>query len=156
MNANQKAFLAALRHSEGTDRAADPYRVCYGYTHTIIDLRDHPFVTGEWKGEKITVGRFAGEWSTAAGAYQMTHGTWAALKFALKLPDFSAVSQDAACLSKIQSRGGLDAINSGEIERACTLLCGTWASLPGSTAGQPTKRLDEIYDAFAAAGGSVA
>jgi hypothetical protein len=28
---NIEAFLALIRHSEGTDKAPDPYWVCYGY-----------------------------------------------------------------------------------------------------------------------------
>ena len=50
---NVAAFLSMIASSEGTDRAADPYRVCFGYKHTIADLGDHPAITGEWKGEGV-------------------------------------------------------------------------------------------------------
>ena len=77
---NLQAFLATIRHSEGTDRAADPYRVVYSYNHTIVNLSDHPAVTGEWKGAPLdNLGPlYVGKISTAAGAYQIIKPTWLA------------------------------------------------------------------------------
>jgi len=152
---NQNAFLATLRKSEGSAIAADPYRVVYGYTHTIVDLSDHPWFTGEWKGEIITVGKYAGQLSTAAGAYQMTHSTWAVWKHKLSLNSFNAQAQDDACLAIIKSHGALSFVNDGDISRACTLLCSTWASLPGGDSGQPQRRLEELIDEFEVAGGQL-
>jgi len=51
---NVAAFLAMIQRAEGTSAAGrDPYRVCYGYRHTIGNMRDHPAVTGEWRGERL-------------------------------------------------------------------------------------------------------
>ena len=44
--ANVTAFLAAIRAAEGTDRAADPYRVVMGYGHTAGLVRPSVFHRG--------------------------------------------------------------------------------------------------------------
>lgn len=153
-----QAFLAALRYSEGTDRGADPYRVCYGYRHTIQDFSEHPAITGEWRGEPLdNLGpQYAGKISTAAGAYQINKPTWKDARAALHLSDFSPASQDAAAVWLLDKCGALDAIEAGDIAQACALTAGRWASLPGSTAGQGGRRLDQIAQAFQAAGGVLA
>ena len=51
---NVSAFLEAIARAEGTAQRADPYRVCYGYRHTIISVKEHPAVSGEWKGERLS------------------------------------------------------------------------------------------------------
>ena len=66
---NEAAFLAMIRQSEGAD-----YTTCYGYSHTISDMSDHPAVTGEWNGMGLSdtmcanAGFSPGCKSTAAGA----------------------------------------------------------------------------------------
>ena len=81
-NANVRAFLEAIARAEGTANQADPYRVCYAYRWTIRDLKDHPAITGEWKGEKLSdklcaaAGLGPGCVSTAAGKFQITMRTW--------------------------------------------------------------------------------
>jgi muramidase (phage lysozyme) len=87
---NLSAFLNTISHNEGTDRAPDPYRVCFGFKHTIADLWDHPAATGEWKGEPLDFlgPTYAGLISTAAGKYQITKHMWEALQAALNLADF--------------------------------------------------------------------
>src|SRR6202035_5065809 len=104
MNQNIAAFLATIRHSEGTDKAADPYRCCYAYRHIIVDLSDHPVITGEWHGESLAgLGpTYVGKVSTAAGAYQIIKPTWVSLKARLSLRDFTGPSQDAAATELIR------------------------------------------------------
>jgi len=51
---NVRAFLTMIAKAEGTEGRGDPYRVCYAYAHTVKDLRDHPAVTGEWRGQRLT------------------------------------------------------------------------------------------------------
>lgn len=159
---NMRAFLAAIAQAEGTAKAADPYRVCYAYKHTIFSLQDHPAVTGEWKGEKLSAALCAGAGvpsgcvSTAAGRYQIKKATWLEAKRALGLKDFSAASQDKAAAFLIGRRGATQAVEAGNIERAIQLCAKEWASLPGAGYGQPVKTMAALVASYKAAGGAVA
>lgn len=148
---NLSAFLATIRHSEGTDKASDPYAAVFGYGFTITDFSDHPAVLGTWTGEHTQYGL-----STAAGAYQIIKPTWVALKARLKLPDFSPLSQDAAAIELIREKGALDAINGGRVADAIALCHSVWASLPGSTSGQPQASLASLVQHYTDSGGAFA
>ncbi len=156
MNPNQIAFLALISHSEGTDRVADSYRVCFSFKHYIVDLTDHPAVTLEWTGEPLDfMGlKYYGKKSTAAGRYQINKSTWLMVQAALKLPDFTASSQDAAALWLIREAGALADVNAGNVVDAIIKCHNIWASLPGGTSGQPEMRLAECVGQFISAGGT--
>lgn len=160
--ANVGAMLAAIRYAEGTARALDPYRVCYGYAYTVRDLRDHPAVTGEWLGERLpdamcaNAGFGPGCKSTAAGAYQIIRPTWVRLRDALGLADFSAASQDAAAVELIRQRGALQDVRAGRFAAAVSKCRNEWASLPGNYARQGQRSMDQLIAAYTAAGGNVA
>lgn len=151
-----------IRHSEIGDRAADPYRVVFGFKHTIVDLSDHPVSTGEWKGEPlpdsmcIAAGLNPPCKSTAAGAYQITHPTWEGLKALGKLPDFSQASQDDAAVMLIRNARALDMVFAGQVGDAITACRGIWASLPGSNVGQPTRTFADLINVYANQGGAFA
>lgn len=160
---NIRAFLAMIGRAEGTDSQADAYRVCYGYSHTIKSLADHPAVTGEWKGKTLTATQCAGAGygpgcvSTAAGRYQITKPTWLECKRALKLPDFSPDSQDRAAVYLINKRGALAAVQEGRLADAIELCRREWASFPGANyAGQGTRNLTWMQSAYLGAGGALA
>lgn len=159
---NLRAFLTMIATAEGTERAPDPYRVCYGYAHTIADLSDHPAVTGEWRGERLPdamcrgAGLSPGCVSTAAGRYQLIRPTWLDCKRALGLPDFTPASQDAAAVYLIRKRGALPLIEQGRIADAIAAVRREWASLPGAGYGQPERRIAALLDAYTAAGGALA
>lgn len=158
-DSNVRAFLAMIAAAEGTTRAADPYRVCYSYRHTIADLSNHPAITGEWTGESLeNLGpAYAGKISTAAGRYQIIKPTWQAARRALALPDFGPDSQDAAAVWLIDRKpGALDAVKAGDLTTAVGLCASTWASLPGAGAGQPERRMAWLQDAYTNAGGLLA
>lgn len=158
MSANLAAFLSMLSHSEGTDRVAQSYRCCYGFIHTIIDLRDHPALTGEWHGESLAnLGpAYAGLVSTAAGRYQITKATWMGCKAALNLPDFEPASQDQAATLLIRQHQALDLIEQGNLAGAVSRCASTWASLPGSLSGQPKRDMATLTQAYTQAGGMLA
>jgi muramidase (phage lysozyme) len=156
MTPNQVAFLAMLAHAEGTDRADDPYRVCYGFNHTIVDLSNHPAITGEWTGEVITVGVYAGERSTAAGRYQINRPTCERLQTRLGRSGFGPAAQDDMALELIKERGALELINQGQLTLAIQACASTWASLPGGASGQPQRSLEMLTDVFMLAGGALA
>ncbi len=167
MKQNELAILAMLSHSEGTDRAADPYRVCYGFpaawAHRIADLSEHPAVATpthaiEWSGESLaSLGpRYDGEVSTAAGRFQINRPSWLEGQRALGLPDFTAPSQCDWVLWKIKQLGASALLDAGEFLPVLDKLRGTWASLPGGASGQPQKTIEDLVFAYVQAGGSLA
>ncbi len=160
---NVTAFLQAIRQAEGTANQADPYRVCFGYRHTIVSLREHPAITGEWKGERLTdeqcrgAGFGPGCVSTAAGAYQIIRPTWERLRDRLGLRDFGPAAQDAAAVELLRETGALARIEQGDLQGAIAAARRTWASLPGAGyAGQGMRSLQYIQTAYLNAGGALA
>lgn len=160
--ANVYAFREAVSRAEGTAGQADPYRVCYGYKHTVQSLADHPAVTGEWTGEKLSDGMCKaagfgpGCVSTAAGKYQFTKPTWQRLKKKLKLPDFSGPSQDLACDELLRECGAYELARRGEVAEAARAARRTWASLPGAGYDQPERSVAWLQNQYTAAGGVLA
>jgi len=161
-DANTKAFLTMIAWAEGTERAPDPYRVVFGYRHTIQDLSDHPAITGEWRGERLSdamcrgAGLGPGCISTAAGRYQMIRPTWLRAKRALGLDDFGPASQDLAAVWLLRQRKAIPLIEQGRVAEAVALARAEWASLPGNQAGQPQRRMTDLLTAYEVAGGTLA
>lgn len=160
---NLAAFLAMIRMAEGTEgRGLDAYRVCYGYGHAIASFVDHPAITGEWGGERLSdtmcanAGFGPGCVSTAAGAYQITRPTWRRLKAALGLPDFSPASQDAAATRLIADRGALQDVYAGRVLAAITKCRNEWASLPGNYAQQGQRAAAQLLAWYQQNGGALA
>lgn len=151
---NLASFLFMLRSCEhltnDVSSGAD-YGTFFGGDR-FYNFEDHPVNTGEKTGVPLKP-----EWcrragfpsgrcvSTAAGAYQFTRPTWNALRAAgrdgPRLPDFSPASQDEAARRLLRQIGALPLIERGDIENAIRVASGRWASLPGSTSGQPQKPL---------------
>ena len=148
---NESAFLAVIRHSEGTGRYPNPWAVTFGGEFTITDFSDHPHALG-WSGYP-----YRGIMETAAGAYQINYPTWLDGQKALNLPDFSRASQDAFALWLIDARGhALDLVNTGSFAQVVQNCSKIWASLPGSTSGQPQAKLADLEALYSSAGGSLA
>lgn len=160
--ANIRAFLRVIQQAEGTDRAGDPYRVCFGYTHTINDLSDHPAVTGEWRGERLSnsmcanAGFGPGCVSTAAGAYQIIRPTWVKVRDRLGLRSFGANEQDAAAVELIRSRGALEDVRAGRFAAAVDKCRREWASLPGNYAKQGQRSMGQLMAWYQQNGGTTA
>lgn len=160
--ANIRAFLRVIQQAEGTDRAVDPYRVCYAYRHSIIDLSEHPAVTGEWRGEKLSdtmcsnAGFGPGCVSTAAGAYQIIRPTWVNLRNKLGLQSFGPAEQDAAATELIRQRGALEDVKAGRFAAAVNKCRQEWASLPGNSAKQGQRSLGTLQAWYVQAGGLMA
>lgn len=159
---NVSAFLETIARAEGTAQRADPYRVCFGYRHTIVSLAEHPAVSGEWKGERLpdaqcqAAGFGPGCVSTAAGKYQIIKPTWASLKARLRLPDFGPASQDRAAIQLLADAGALERVRRGEFSAAVSAARRTWASLPGAGYAQPERSLAFLQTAYLNAGGVLA
>jgi muramidase (phage lysozyme) len=156
------AVLAMLKWSEGTANAADSYRVCYAYKHTIASFADHPAITKEWGGEPLSDKMCAGAGlgpgcvSTAAGAYQIIKPTWVKLKAQLNLPDFSPASQDAAAVELLRQRGALAYLERGDLAGAVNAARKEWASLTGAGYGQGERSIAWLTAKFTDAGGVLA
>lgn len=162
MNANTAAFLTMLGHSEGCDRPPapeDPYRTCYGFKHVIANLTEHPAVSGEWHGERLSdkqclaVGLNPPCFSTAAGRYQITKPTWIGWRDILRLHDFGPAAQDSVATAIIQKQGALELVNAGRVAEAINKCHPIWASLPGSKAGQPITPFAALMTSYVGAGG---
>lgn len=156
------AMLQAIKKAEGTADRGDPYRVCYSYRHTINSFADHPAVTREWAGERLSdamcadAGLGPGCVSTAAGAYQIIRPTWLRLKTKLGLPDFSPASQDAAATELLRERGALARLEVGDFAGAVEKTRKEWASLPGAGYGQGERSIAWLTARFTEAGGVLA
>lgn len=161
--ANVQAFLGVIRSCEGTANTSDPYRVCYGYSHVIQSFAEHPKLSGEWAGVRLSdvqcggAGLSPGCISTAAGAYQITKPTWVRLRDKLGLPDFSPASQDAAAVQLLRDCGAYSRLVAGDLAGAVAKARGTWASLPGANyAGQGMRSMEQVAAWYSGAGGAVA
>lgn len=173
MNANTAAFLTMVAHSEGVDNVrdpataalVDPYCVCYAKRHIIQDLRWHPHEqrpdgTREWDGERlkdeycINLGLKPPCHSTAAGRYQITHPTWMGWKNILRLSNFGHDAQDTVAIEIIRKQGALNLVIGGMIPEAINKCHPIWASLPGSTAGQPITSFAALMTSYTGAGGA--
>lgn len=135
-NLNLKAFLMVIRFAEGT-YGANGYNLIYGGS-TFMNYADHPRIVKCYQTAK---GRLC---SSAAGAYQFLSTTWDDINRKLHLPDFSPASQDKACIQLLSDIGALEYVLSGDFETAIQKCNKTWASLPGSPYGQPTKSLAQL------------
>jgi muramidase (phage lysozyme) len=142
-NANVKAFLRLIRAGESSQEE-DAYRWLFGSTRKAPKLfdsfADHPRVrTYEaFDGQFIKNGKL--DYTTAAGAFQITETTWNGISKRLDLADFSPRNQEIAALGLIESpRGALEDVLAGRVERAMFLCRKEWASLPASDYGQPTQ-----------------
>jgi len=142
VTANEAGFLAMIRFSEGTARAPNPYAVTFGDALVISDFSDHPHALG-WPGYP-----YRGIMETAAGAYQINYPTWLGCKHIYSAKDFSPAEQDRIALCLVNERRALPAINSGDIETAITLCSAEWASLPGSSSGQPQRKIADLLSAY--------
>ena len=134
-----QAMLSMIRQFE----SGGDYTILFGGGH-FSDFSRHPNVK-----EPITMGKYAGQVSTAAGAYQINIGTYNQFAPKLGITDFSPASQDALGYSILQSTGAFDNLAAGDIQGAITAASGKWASLPGSNAGQNPQSLQTALNTFA-------
>lgn len=167
MNANEAAFLMALRHAEGT-AGPNGYRTLFGGGLFGNDFVDHPRIAKQFTDK---AGRRL--WTTAAGAYQAMAispipglpgnrlrstklDTWDRIKKKLSLPDFTPESQDRFALELIDECGATEDVRAGRFAVAITKCRGVWASLPGAGYSQPERSLAFLERAYRSAGGDLA
>ncbi len=123
-NVNVKAFLKLIRYAEHGSESDRLYYKVYGGKREFTDTSTHPLE------EPIEAW---GHKSTAAGAYQILNGTWYEANKRGIASDFSPMSQDKVAIWLIQTKGAMNSVIAGDIEKAITALRGTWTSLPGGS-----------------------
>jgi len=148
---NVKAFLAMIRHGEGTT-GPNGYRTLFG-GKLFDSYSKHPNICVPYKTTC----------STAAGAYQFLNKTWNMIRTRVAgLDDFSPDNQDKAAIYLLDYRGVLDDVKAGNFERAIngwsksTGANKEWASLPNSPYGQPMVTMAKAKDLYKNAGGTLA
>lgn len=149
---NVCAFLDMLAWSEiGPELLAhsdDGYDVLVGSTGRAPLLfdsyTDHP---------KVYSRRYN---STAAGRYQLLSRYWPAYKALLKLPDFGPVSQDRVAIQMIREQHAFADVVAGRLLDAIGNVSNIWASLPGAGYGQHEHHIEDLRQAYLAAGGTLA
>ena len=152
------AFLTMIAWSEGT--SIHPLTKCLGYDVVVTgvdgkpevftDFRDHPFANG--RPPKVINSH--GLVSTASGRYQILVKDWPRYKALLRLPDFSALSQDAYATQIIRETGALPDIEKGNLNTAIARTAHLWASLPGADYGyQRMHQFAQLLTQFKNAGG---
>lgn len=143
---NVSAFLRAIRLAEGTNDALGYRRLVGGGEFPAPPWR-HP-------NKRVYLPRYF-TFSTAAGAYQFLHRTWAGLVAEYGFTDFSPANQDMAAVALIAGRGALEDVLGGRIEEAIEKCKLEWAGLPGSPHGQRTEELDKVLAEYTSHGGVI-
>lgn len=153
--ASLRALLYAIRTAEHGAWVQDGLRYFRFYGGSgFSGVADHPVATGEKRGVPLPdrycrgAGLSPGCVSTAAGAYQIILPTWQRVREAgrwgPRLEDFSTASQDEAARRILSESGALALLNAGNVEGAILRAGAQWASLPGSTSGQPQKAMEWV------------
>jgi lysozyme len=123
---NMRAFLAVIRSRESS-LGPEAYSMIVG-GKKFKSFADHPRIKGKiWKDANGKT-----NYSTAAGAYQITEETWDWMgRGKLGLKDFSPASQDLCAVGLIEYRGALDDVLAGRLKQAISKCRREWTSLPG-------------------------
>jgi muramidase (phage lysozyme) len=140
------AYLDTLAYSEGADyntvvmgivKRAPGHPELVGKTNVKVpDFSQHPNI--------LVYVPSINKNSTAAGRYQFLHGTWAGLGLA----NFSPFSQDVGAVMRMQYRGVITPLLSGDVEQAIENGNDEWASLPGSPYGQGTRSMNSLKKVY--------
>ncbi len=138
---NVKAFLRLIRRAEHGKDDSSVYYIRSG-GEKVADTAAHP---GPEPIEKW------GKKSTAAGAYQILHRTWAEAQRKGIVTDFSPASQDKLARSKLQERRALKYVQEGKVKEAIPLLRSEWTSLPGAKQSKMTmEEACRLFDQYVA------
>ena len=126
-----RAFLRCIRDFECQAEPDDKKR--YQMLNAALpsgSRRFASYTTHPWEGiSKPAKG------STAAGAYQIIHGTWKEVfdngLLQSQGDQFNPEIQDRIAVMKLEDRGVLHLVRTGRIEEAVSGLTSEWTSLPG-------------------------
>lgn len=130
---NVQKALQYINAYEGKPKANQ----LFGYKE-FNDLSKHPNVKIPFTDK--------GDITTAAGTYQILAPTWETQAKKQGLTDFSPENQDKAAVGILRDTGALDALKSGDFEKAKKLMATQWASIPGSTIGKSTGQIPKLNE----------
>lgn len=157
-DANIRAGEHVVREGE-TYQLDEAYRWLYGSTRlkpVLFDsFADHPRVRTyeQYDGQFIKNGKI--DYTTAAGAYQATAMTWDDFIKAVGPMDFSPPSQDLFAVWCFRRHGAVRDLIAGDLVVALEKIRREWASMPGSTYGQPRISLNRAGVVFTQFGGTI-
>jgi muramidase (phage lysozyme) len=137
-NDNCAAWLRVLRQGE-TNQNEDAFTELYGGSH-FEGFADHP-------RQRFTLP--GGNYTTAAGAYQITESTWNDFTAHYGQMPFTPENQGACALWLTDRAGALDDVIAGRLDEAIARCTKVWTSLA------IPKRQAEAPQIFAAYGGSL-
>ena len=133
-----QALLRVIRNGE-SNQTDSAYTLLYGGSH-FTGFADHPRIRFyEKEDEFIRNGKK--DYTTCAGAYQITETTWNGLQAVYHFPDFSPHSQDLAAVALLFEKHAIEPIQAGNLQEAIDLCHETWVSLPGSSSVQPQVKM---------------
>jgi muramidase (phage lysozyme) len=138
-DSNCIAWLRVIRQGESSQND-DAYTELYGGSH-FSGFADHPNQRFDLPG---------GNYTTAAGAYQITHSTWLDFRAKVGPVPFTSDIQDACALWLTDRAGALDDVIAGRLSDAIARCTRVWTSLAIA------KRQAEAPEIFAAYGGTPA
>lgn len=157
-NRNVYAFLKMLMVGETDPDTDEAYQALFGWKKgngkIFTDFSKHPAIRTyeKYDGQFIKNGKI--DYTTAAGALQITESTWKGLvRRNPWLTDFGPHNQLLAGILLIIGRGALADVLAGRVEAAIAKLGQEWASLPSSTVGQPTAKLAKLVSTYTRFGG---
>lgn len=160
LNKNVIATLFVIMFGESSIDHHEAYSALFGWkpgnSRVFTSFADHPRerTYEKYDGQFIRNGKI--DYTTAAGAFQITETTWNGLVRRWKFEDFSPLNQRRAAVALIIGRGAMAHVLAGRIREAIALLPDEWVSLPGGAAGdQPSKKMADALAIYARFGGSI-
>lgn len=153
-NQNVQALASTVKHYE----SGNDYSILYGGGH-FYDYSTHPDIKVPFHNPMRSphADGTPNDWSTAAGAYQINYPTWKVWSALPGTPgDFSPSTQDALFIAALRLLGALPDAMAGNFSAVIDKISGTWASMPGSSAGQHPAAFAAVQNTYQNYGGTVA
>jgi lysozyme len=135
-DAHVRAFLDMISYAEGTS-GKNGYYTCFTGKR-IKSLAVHPgnVICAVYSGSKLC--------STATGRYQFLKRTWDSVAEKIAAFTFSAIEQDRGAVYLLHEQRALHDIKNNRFEAAVKKVKNIWASMPGSSFGQPLKKMNDL------------
>jgi muramidase (phage lysozyme) len=152
MGDNRKAFRDMIAMSElgaALIAASDN-----GYNVLVGSTPKHPILFSDYSKHPDILNRPLD--STAAGRYQIVHGTYLSLCKMLGSYDFYPEDQDDMCDKLVCQRKAQADVDAGNLNEAILKCSNEWASLPGGNSGQHQNSFSDLRSWYLAAGGTLA
>jgi lysozyme len=124
---NMGAFLSMIRQSECGTSGPEAYTMFYGGSQ-FSDLSQHP-CEAPAQEQPVLLSDGSGNYTTAAGAYQITLSTWNRYGGTARYGSFSSQAQDQCAADIIAACGAAGHVADGAFSAAYSKLSNQWASL---------------------------